>query len=559
MRASPDLWPALALASGLAPPFGEAWAAAVRDDAGADELEAFAVGLRDGARLSQTAIDQAARDCGARLLADPDEAAEAAPILISLPLSSETRDALRPLLTTALGRNRALAVDALVAAHWDEPGPDADERLRAFIVGARPEPPSPPPPEPNVLLMPERDELYGGAFEAAAVRLAAGLRADAELVAGAFEDGGIEFRWELQQALRRGGHDDLAADVNLGMSGFGRFAADWNLEDFEACERALLGWAAALAPPVVLCARQRRRLDDLADLWATAALNWVHPSWPLKRPELAEMWLGAVAVIGGFDLGVVAAQAQIVLDDMDMGEQTEKLVYDHAEGPVVPLDRWDLAQDPATLLRDLVEMLGLCAHQVAWRAARAIGTAPQDLGAAGLLEYRLKHLRKWSRWFAARLMLIVEEDPAGAGPGGDVRAIRWASSEDMWLRAAAAEWLAYRYLATGGEAGSAALDLLADPDETVRDAALDGFGLMPEHLDERARRALRATRESDRQPWTCIYCGESNPAAAQPGCSSCHTSGPSVRSHVGEILGERPGAADQIRFASRRRSRRRRA
>src|SRR5438270_342538 len=80
---------------------------------------------------------------------------------------------------------------------------------------------------------------------------------------------------------------------------------------------------------------------------------------------LAREWIRIAAVLGGFDLGLIAGEALIVLDDLDRDRGTETLVYDNGRGK--KLDRWDRLDGAPAALRHLVSMLGISSHQVTGR------------------------------------------------------------------------------------------------------------------------------------------------------------------------------------------------
>lgn len=540
-----DFWETLALAAVLAPDVAEEWAAGLRRDGEEAELAAFAAALHDGLQLAQGVIDGVATGVAERQLADADAVEPTARTLVAMPLSADARARLRPQLAARARPGRAVLVEALVTARWNEEGPEADERLRACIIEGREKPPDPPLPEPNVLVIPERDSLYDDAYEAAAIRLAGGTRADAELVMSAFDDGRFEFIHDLRTTLRTAGHRDLADSIGSRLNIGGVFAS-WKDEDFEGAERRLMAWAATLAEPVDLDPEQRRRLDELGDLFESAGFNWIRPSWTEKRAALAAGWIKIAAVLGGFDLGVIAAQARIVLDDMEGEYGTEKLAYD--KGSQATLNRWDRLQDPTAALQHLVEMLGLASHQVMERVGRAVAYAPAELGAVRLLEARVKVLLGWSRWYVSRLIVLI-------APDGAERAKALAADTDPILRSIGAWYLAYRYLKSDGASGHEIFALLEDPDESVREAIVNGLAILNERLDEPAKQALKELRAAPRQPWVCRNCGDLNPPQPRSACVGCSTSGPDVVGAVSDLLGDRQHKP--YRFVSRRRQVRR--
>jgi hypothetical protein len=373
-------------------------------------------------------------------------------------------------------------------------------------------------------LLPLPDTRYHSALEAAMIRLADTSRADAELVIESFEDGSIEFRGELRRVLKAAGHQDLADRVNRDLeSAAAKARRLMPTEEFDATERRLLGWAAELATPASLAQIQRRRLDDLADLWTTAALHWAHPSWVAKWPELAREWLCVAVRLSGFDLSVIAAEAQTVLLDMDAGDETDSLIYDagQAREPSV----WERVPQPSDALAALMGGIG-SPHEIARAIARAIPHAPRELQADLLLERRMNEVRNWSRWFAARLVIVCAPDP-------DARATVWTKDEDPLLRAAAAEWWSFR-VASGSARQVDLVRCFSDPDEGVRNAALAMLGRG--EISDALCAALIDLRAAECQGWQCRTCGTLNPAGGRTSCVKCSRSGPDVASHVGRLL-----------------------
>lgn len=215
-RAVPELWASLALGAGLSPQIAQGWAQAVAIDGGIDELIALANATADGVSLMAEDLTAIIDGCGREHLSHPEDAERAARAILGLPLTNEQRARVRPLLSRAVPAERQAVVEALAITTWAEQGASADQQLRAFIAAKPPARPAylDPKPGPLDFLTSTRDDAYSAAFEAAAVRIANGSRADAELVVNRFEDGSMEFRSELCSALDTAGHDDLSKNIN---------------------------------------------------------------------------------------------------------------------------------------------------------------------------------------------------------------------------------------------------------------------------------------------------------------------------------------------------------
>jgi energy-coupling factor transporter ATP-binding protein EcfA2 len=523
-RNTADRWPAVALAAGLSRRIAEQWTEQIAESGPAEEFLALCGAVRDGVEVDPGTLARAIESAAGRHLPSPEDAEETAVAIIELPISDRQRADLRPRLSQRVAPDRRPIVETLATVRWEERGADADERLRAFVR-------APPPPNPMRRLSPPVDYLlpmpdtrYHSAFEAAMLRLARSSRADAELVIESFDDGSMEFREDLRRVLTAAGHQDLADRVNRDLeSAAAKARSLMSTEEFDAAERQLLAWAADLAAPAPLTRIQLRRLDDLADLWATAALQWAHPKWVARWPKLARDWLCIAAHLSGFDLPVIAAEAQTVLDDMDAGDETDRLIYDAGQAREPTL--WERVPQPSDALAALMGGIG-SPHEIARAIARAIPHAPRELQADLLLERRMHEVRNWSRWFAARLVILC-------APDCDARAAAFARDEDPLLRAAAAEWWSLR-VASASAREADLIRCFTDRDEGVRNAAL--AMLRRGEISDALRPALVHLRGAQRQAWQCRTCGTLNPSGRRTACVNCSRSGPNVASRLEQLL-----------------------
>ncbi len=528
MRSSHDTWPTLALAAGLSETITHRWVEQLAADGTVEELEGLAQANRDGVKVEASVLATLAGDSVRRMLAEPKEAERAALAMLGLPLDDAVRAELRPLLTAAVPRERRGIVETLTIAAWDETGSEVDRRLREFLAAEKPPPRDPPKPDAGVLelITSARDDAYQRAFEAASVRLAAGSREDAELVASRLDDGSLEFRRALEAALQEGGNEDLAETMDLRMkAALAKWGSHWNGTDFAEHERSVLQTIAGLGDPGALDWRQRRRLDELADLASTASLNWIRPGFVVERPAEAESWLRAVALLGNFELPALCSQAQLVIDEMAAGEGTDWIIYDG--GRDRPLRSWERVEDSERLLSGLVDCLGLLPRQASSGLMDAIGSMPDPSIAARLLERRIKRLRVWAREFAALLLLLVADDR-------DSRIEEWIDGNDSMLRSAAAVWFS-AHAAHGHDVREQLASCLHDPDEGVRERALSHF--QPGELTSEQREMIEVLPTLHREPWMCRRCGTDN-EAGRTGCVECSAVGPELTKRVEELLRE---------------------
>jgi hypothetical protein len=527
-RSSRDTWPTLALAAGLSETIAHRWVEEFATDGTVEELEAFAQASRDGVTVEAGVLATLAGGSARRMLAEPREAERAALAVLGLPLDDVARAGLRPLLSAAVPRERRAIVETLTVAAWDEAGNEVDQRLREFLAAEKPPPRDPPKPGAGVLelITSSRDNAYQQAFEAASVRLAAGSREDAELVASRFDDGSLEFRRALGAALREGGNGDLAEAMDLQLSAAAaKWGSLWDGVDFAEHERGILQTIASLGDPGALDWRQRRRLDELADLAFTASLNWIRPGFVAEHPAEAESWLRAVALLGNFELPALCSQAQLVIDEMAAGEGTDWIIYDG--GRDRPLRSWNRVEDSEWLLANLIDCIGLLPRQASSALMEAIGSTPDRSTAVRVLERRIKRLRIWAQEFAALLLLVVADDR-------DSRVEEWINGNDPMLRSAAAAWFS-AHAANGHDVQEQLARCLHDPDEGVRERALSHFH--PGELTSEQRETIEALPTLHRQPWMCRRCGTEN-EAGRNGCIECSVVGPELVKRVEELLRE---------------------
>jgi hypothetical protein len=536
-RSSADLWASLALAAGLEPSIGDLWGHAVAANGDVDELIALTDAVDDGAAISRPTLTSLATAAADRLLAQPADAERAAEALIALPLTAGARRQIRQRLVESVPAERRQLIDAMVIVRWDECGRDADERLRRFI--AAPAPPFVPGSRDSDadaprFFIPRSDDAYHETFAAAAIRIAQLSRADAEMVVDRFvqtREGTRAFRDALETTVRSKGHGDLAARVNEDLEELAaRRATSWpSLEELRATERHLLEHVAALAPPAVLTQLQLRRLNELVDFYATAVLNWIPPGWELRHPATCKTWVQAVAALGDFDTGVLAAQAALVLEDLDGDDAAGHLLGDG--GRRRELRHWSRVEQPEATIEAIADCLGRLPHQASNALLEAIGSSPVPEHAVSVLESELPTLRRWARTLAALILVVAAEQIPGSGRSiADGYARAWLSSEDAFLRHAAAEWWSYRF-----PSGQDALErCLSDPDAGVRRNAV--IYLHRDAITPDLRARLETLRNEPPTGWVCVWCGEENDASARGGCARCSTSGPNVAEAIADVL-----------------------
>ena len=551
-RASREHWASLALGAGLSPAIAEAWAAAIAHDGDADEFIALVEAIDDGVAVTHDRLTATVEAIATRHLVVADDAERVAEALLRLPLPAAVRARLRPQLCSHVPEARRAVIDVLAITHWDERGDEADARLRAFL-----EAPTPPPPahlKPvrlATLVLPPQDDAYRTALQEAMLRLIAMSREDAERVLKRFDDGSMEYR-RISEALRAAGYHDLADDLNAELE---RASAErrerWANFDYKALQRWMFNTIAELARPAPLTQLQLRRLDEIADLAETALLKWIWPGREAKHGPALAAWIRSVAELGSFDVGVLAAQARTVLDELRDGDTAPSLVFD--AGSTRELDGWNAVRDPEHRLVELIDAISGIPYEIDHRLMSAIASTPIRATAVALLEPQLTRYRIWARTLVARTILIVlSEIPDTGATKADVRAGAWLYDTDPLVRRAAAMWWGHRRRSATGPGAAEFERCLDDQDAGVVQEAISM--LDPATLDDDLRDRLLAVRATKHQGWVCIHCGHDNRPAPRNGCDKCSTSGPKLTEAVDELLGEhrtavlgRPNSRRRIR------------
>jgi hypothetical protein len=542
-RSQPDLWPPLALGAGLSEHVAHLWSQALALDGGVDETIAYSDAVRDGALVTTNDVADIVTGNVSEHLGHSQDAERTAEAILALPLDKRLRTELRGPLLGCIPADRRLMMEALVVVSWEEQGPVADEVLRSFVA-ALPPMPTESEPDPSIWTIRTRsvDSTYRDAHERASIRLACGTRSDAELVADHFLDGTIEYRIELRETLRKAGHPDVAEridrDLNDALAKQRELFEDM---DFEGTTMRWLDCIAQLARPGSLSQVQRRRLDELTDLFASARLNWIHPGRTNRPPRAIEEWIVSVAYLGGFALPVVAAQAVLLGDEI--AARIEDIGFPYHNGRERPATNWSAVPDVDATLRVLVESIGVVPQTGGSQLMRAISAVPDRARAVPLLESCLETVLIWATVLAATILLACTDES-----DANERASGWLDDDDAMLRTAAARWWSAA-VARAQELRPEFERCLRDDDEGVRIAALSY--IHPPDLPDGLRQRLHALRNDERQPWRCRRCGHDNPGGRA--CSACHVQAPQLTQRTDELLGR---SAPEHRLQLEQRARR---
>lgn len=526
-RSDRDMWATLTLAAGLSPELASCWAQGIAGDGDADEFIVFVDAVTEGAMIRATEM-LALADRVETLVGDhanAERASEAALVLYSDP---EIRERLGPVIVSSLSGDRRLMIQALQICLWDIEGADADETLRAFIskpwpvrTGLRHEEENGVP----VIRLDSIDNAYSNAYERATERLLKRSPVDAELVVDHYHAGSLRHRSRIRMLIRRSGRPELVERVDDDWPPVTRSLGE--PDDFVTVSRLLLQSLFDLAEPAELSQRQCRRLDELADVFASAQANWLYPDFVLKRPTIYENWMAAIAQLAGFELGVVSAQARLLERQIEAGEEDELFVFGTGQSRRAAV--WDPARPVEPVLTQLTDAIGLLPRPTDNQMFWAVSSCPERQRALSLLEARLPRLRNAARDLAGEL--IVATLSAIDNSRAMALVARWADGDDVPLRRVA---VACHAMAIADTPGSAETwhQSLADPDEGVREKAIKG--LDPQKVDDFVRESLMKLRDAERRPWECDRCGTDN--APQTACSNCRASAPQVIEAIRKLL-----------------------
>jgi hypothetical protein len=308
---------------------------------------------------------------------------------------------------------------------------------------------------------------------------------------------------QLLQLLTENGyaeqvHAIRAAEREKFVRALGRFT-EYDVDQ----HRRLLATVAELNEPALLTPGQATRMDELADYLETLDLNdmsaWPLAEWTGDLPGVLRL----VAVLGGFDLSVVSAQAELVVQRIEAVEDDAPFFSLFDQASRRNLDRWSAVDDRGAAVRLMSELFAL-GRSNAYVALNAFWRFPNPELAAPTLRGLLRRVSsspEHERLVAHALCSLR----------GTPEPECWSDSDDPVLRAV----LARACPATrSGRINPTLSALLHDPDGTVRAEAIRRL----EKVTIAGRRSLLTElAASPNPPWTCGLCRTLNP----PERSSC--------------------------------------
>jgi hypothetical protein len=428
------------------------------------------------------------------LLGDPTESC-----LTSL---ASLRDVVAPdeyVLISALCLSRSGQVDA------------PDEVLRAIRTRIRRKSDR---PKGRGLFIEPFDEHMGQLLADVAAACVTQNPALAESLFEASKNASTEVAMRVDAVLRDAGRPDLPR------SRYSAFAASnsaiaHGLQSWSDGLSSFLTIVSELAPATDPTFVARWRLDELADFVATLRLG-TSPAGDigldlLRAKEGVKSLVGITARLGDFDLGALAAQANVAQSLEQRDESGWSLLF--YAGHRRPLEHWQRVDGIAAVKR-LLPALASSAWQ-ARVASDSLGRCPCP-EAPRLIANLMPSLDPLNRLHAGNAIICI-------GAELDLHIAHWSGSADPFQRMLAAWWRAREL--DGAALTEHVTQALSDPDRSVREAALQG--LRANRLPDALRDLLKTSPEALNDcGYVCAHCGTANGSVSS--CSSCRIVGPDV-------------------------------
>lgn len=520
--ASKELRETLILAAGLSQVIADALIN--RGCRGTGELdEVMALAAADALGQGGTASEDKVRALAHRILPlvtpGDDEAWKVFQKIVQLPVPIDLQEAVLGSLRHAFGADHVVVGAALAALEWDWPQDQRDRHLEQGLRVrelARLKRRRPRKNRYATLADVSVDQPFMRVKEEAAALLLPSRPDLAPLVAQAMEHASSAVVTALDNILRRNGHAELATTVlRERLFRYSRYATEkfaLSVKQMDEDVRDALEIMAKLSEPATLPLGQERRLEELASFIETLNLNstsaWL--SGEALR-QLGREWFGLIAVLGGFDAAVLAAEARVVQREMALEEKHSHApfysLFDGAEG--VELRHWERVPSPGEG-RELALRLLHAPFGLAIVAAQALATHPAEDETAAAISGVLSNLPREAKRPAVWAYLHLIRDVGAA-------AIHLATSKDEAVREAVATLIP---LAPDGRPTSLGRRLAMDSGRTVRLAVLEQFEKAYGSPTPELVTLLEEMAASEDTGFTCHSCGTWN-ESARDSCSSC--------------------------------------
>jgi len=489
-----------------------------RAAATADERLALAAAaaLSQGGRASDAQVRRLIAQLMALVTRGDDEAWRAFTTLVRLPVPVELQDDVLATLA-AFDREHVLVASALAALEWGFIGERRERALEdALRVDRLPGLPRRQPRTSRYASAGDLivDQAFMRVKEQASELLLPARPELAPVIVAALGDASSATALQLIRILRDNGHAELVREASKEMfatRALGQLAREFADIDVEI--NRTLETVGGLAVPAVLAKSQLRRLEELAAFVEALNLNyggaWVKGSTLDQWGE----WYRLIATLGGFDLAVLAAEAEVVRaelvsrdDDRGFG-----LFFSLFDSPApVKLDRWSDVSDPAAGRQLAVQLLaGPLA--VAVVAAKVLATHPERGQTADSVRTVLPALPRRSKRPAVWALLKLTDDV-------DHISTQLAAEADEAIREAVASLVR---LTEAGRPTALGVTLATARERSVQLAAIEQFkGDGKEPIPEMIALLERVAAEPP-QPFQCHSCGTENSAELDTcvGCS----------------------------------------
>ena len=513
----------LVLAGGLAPASASALVDASLGNLDTELLAARAIA--EGAEPGQEAIMRLASALRSRLSSAPPAVAwRSAKAIARLPVPSDRQDEILRDFARSLPRSHVDLGQALAMLVWKLKSKDA-ESLMEVVIRSVPPPNLDSPPERDsqaedltldrLLAFAGVDDAYSEVVEASAEYLLPNHPELAEVIREAGENCSATTAMRISRLLQDHGHEGIR-------SSFANPSFAQRMETTERSRReawfGLLGAVAQLDVPADLTWRQRRRLDAIADFLATlrlgeSSVGSLSAAWN-RYPSDLKFVVETVAVLGGFPMPVLAAEARMVLDEEDQLD-SELFVMDGGE--LADMISWDVVDQQGTVERLVRVFTG--SHWLARVSASALLDAPHAEVVEKALISQMAKFPPRNRRLAARVAIFISSKP-------EAQCRTWQEHDDPHIRASAA-WYVAHLMREGKAQSDSLLRSLRDPDASVVDDAIDGLvNDTSDDLADALELILSVAKDGfDLNGWTCPICGEWNPRVGES-CSKCNQASP---------------------------------
>jgi hypothetical protein len=341
------------------------------------------------------------------------------------------------------------------------------------------------------------------------------------LVLEALEHGSAAMQVNLRRLLQDRGLGELADDTlreqTAEMGSIRRMFRDFDQDGHLKLLREL-----CLSQQTALTYQQATRLDELADFCETLHLNDAS-AWPRTGDDYDDfrLRLATVARLGSFDVGVLSAEATIVLGRIEALNDNKAFFALFDQATRRDLDHWDAIPDKAEAVKLFIRMLFL-GRGAALVASSALWEAPvADLAVSPLIDAipRLVSSPRHQKIAAYTLLSLT----------GGAELSEWASDPNPVLRQVVAETI---QVERGGALTDEFRNLLEDEDGNVVQAATRR--LEKARSPGRDQELIRIA--SSRDPgWMCWHCRTLN-GPGGTSCGNCPFVGPSPSQSARTIL-----------------------